>query len=78
MTGPDDEEAPVICLGGCGRLLTSRISRARGYGSDCWRKLHGPAAPKPRWPAPAVEAGPGQAELPLADQLTIFTEEMRP
>ncbi|MEU8968105.1 DUF6011 domain-containing protein [Streptomyces monashensis] len=74
MTGPHDEETPVTCLGGCGRLLTSKTSRARGYGGGCWRKLHGRPAPKPRRPAPsATQPIDGQAELPLEpEQPTLW------
>lgn len=72
MTDPHDEEPPVICLGGCGRLLTSRISKERQHGPDCWRKLHGRTARGRRATPSAAQPGPGQAELPLADQLTIW------
>ncbi|MFB7461254.1 DUF6011 domain-containing protein [Streptomyces sp. NPDC056188] len=74
MTDPAGEEEPAICLGGCGRQLTSRISRRRGYGSDCWRKLHGRPALKPRRITPASEVGPGQTELDLYDhQPTLWS-----
>lgn len=73
MTGPHDEETPVICLGGCRRQLRDPESVSRGYGPDCWRKLHGRPGLKPRRPAPATEAGPGQGELPLEDQLELWT-----
>ncbi|MFF7880981.1 DUF6011 domain-containing protein [Streptomyces sp. NPDC020794] len=70
--GSDDE--PVICLGGCGRTLTSSTSRDRGYGKDCWRKLHGRPAPRLRRAAPRGAApGPEQPELPLNDQLAIWS-----
>lgn len=68
------DEKPVICLGGCGRTLTSDIARARGYGKRCWRKLHGRTARRPRLAAPrAVAPGPEQPELPLNDQLAIWS-----
>jgi len=34
------EPTPVIRCQGCGRPLKSKISIARGYGSECWRKAH--------------------------------------
>lgn len=70
--GSDDE--PVICLGGCGRTLTSAISRTRGYGTHCYWKLHGQPAPRPRLATPrTVAPGPEQPELPLNDQLAIWS-----
>ncbi|MFB6955499.1 DUF6011 domain-containing protein [Streptomyces sp. NPDC056309] len=74
MTDPTGEEEPAICLGGCGRLLTSDLSKQRGFGMDCWRKLHGRPARQPRPTTPtATEPGPGQGELPLTDQLELWT-----
>lgn len=36
---------PVRCRAfGCGRELKTAVSRARGYGPDCWEALH-PAPP---------------------------------
>ncbi|MFZ3569934.1 DUF6011 domain-containing protein [Streptomyces sp. BH097] len=60
----------------CGRRLTDPISRARGLGPKCYRRLHGaaerrPAAtPPPPVPGPAIE---GQAELPLTDQPALWS-----
>ena len=69
---PPSEE-PTLCLGGCGKHLTSRKSRARGYGSDCWRKLHGrPALKQRRPPTPAAKPAPDQPELPY-DELPLWT-----
>lgn len=68
-----DDEEPFICLGGCGHTLTSPASLARGYGSDCWHKLHGRTTPKPRRHTPTAKPGPGQDELPLQDQLELWT-----
>lgn len=56
------DEPPVTCLGGCGRKLTSRLSKRRRYGPDCWRKLHGRT---PRIASPTADVGDGQTELPL-------------
>ncbi|MFJ5151413.1 DUF6011 domain-containing protein [Streptomyces sp. NPDC088353] len=72
MTDPTGEEEPITCLGGCGKQLTSRTSRRRGYGKDCWRKLHGRPARTPRITTPAAAVpGPGQDELPVDDQLEL-------
>ncbi|MDT3438322.1 DUF6011 domain-containing protein [Pseudofrankia sp. BMG5.37] len=32
--------AEVRCLGGCGRVLRSAASIARGYGRRCWERAH--------------------------------------
>ena len=74
MTPPtSSDNEPVICLGGCGRELTSRESRARGYGSDCWRKLHRRPARGPRRPTPTTAVPTeGQDELPY-DELPLWT-----
>lgn len=69
-TSSGDE--PVICLGGCHHKLRDPESIARGYGPDCWRKLHGPPTRRPRIPRPTRRAVPEQPELPLADQLAIW------
>ena len=70
MTAPDR----LLCLGGCGYALTTRLARERGYGHRCWAKL--PAATQTaitaaiRPPKPTrcrtratTPAGPGQLEL---------------
>ncbi|MFF7142300.1 DUF6011 domain-containing protein [Streptomyces nodosus] len=60
------DEEPFHCLGGCGRTLTSPVSRAQGYGPVCWRRLHSRPPRTPRPTAPAADAPiPGQVELPL-------------
>lgn len=66
---------PVICLGGCRRQLRDPESISRGYGPDCWQKLHGRPARKLRSATPATPVEPmhGQGELPLEDQLTIWS-----
>ena len=57
---------PFICLGGCGRRLTAQESLARGYGPDCWEKLHGPTPSRPHIPSPAhTDIHPGQTALDL-------------
>lgn len=72
QTPPDPEEEPVRCT--CGRLLHDPESRARKTGPVCWRKLHGPPARRTRIASPAAtRPGPEQAELPLDDQLTLWT-----
>ena len=71
-TSTSSEEEPALCLGGCGKHLTSRISRARGYGPCCWRKLHGRPARRPRRTTPAAKAAPDQPELPY-DELPLWT-----
>lgn len=73
METPADDEQPFLCLGGCGYTLTSDLARARGYGSRCWRKLHRPAARRPRLTTPrTTKPGLNQPELPDDDQLTIW------
>lgn len=67
MTEPAGEE-PVTCA--CGRPLRDPESVARRLGPVCWRKLHGRPARQSRRTGPATP-GAGQAELPLADQLTL-------
>lgn len=67
------DEEPVICLGGCGYTLRSDLAKARGYGSRCWRKLHGRTIRQPRLTTPRTgKPGPNQPELPADDQLTIW------
>ena len=70
MTDPAEEE-PVKCA--CGRTLTDDLSKSRKLGPDCWRKLHGRTVRQPRGKTPAAKPGPGQDELPLADQLEIWS-----
>lgn len=62
---------PVECA--CGKPLRDPVSRARGLGPVCWRKLHGRTHRRPRVVSPTAAPGPGQDELPLADQLDLFT-----
>lgn len=70
--GGDDE--PVVCLGGCGRTLTSDLSKFRKLGPDCWRKLHGRSPRRSRRTATATaKPGPGQPELPYDDQLELWS-----
>ena len=69
MTEPAEKE-PVTCA--CGRPLTDPESRSRGLGPVCWRKLHGRPGRRPRTASPAAVPGPGQDELPYADQLDLF------
>lgn len=64
--------APRKCLANCGKTLTSEESLARGYGKACWKKLHGTPG-RTRILPPAAEAGPGQPELPLDDQLPLWS-----
>lgn len=64
-------EEPVTCA--CGRPLRDPESVARKLGPVCWRKLHGRPTHQPRRTGPAVP-GPGQPELPLAEQLTLDDE----
>ena len=71
MSEPPAAEEPVTCA--CGKPLSDPVSRARGVGPVCWRKLHGRTTRRPRVPSPATEPGPGQDELPYADQLDLFT-----
>ena len=72
-TSSDDE--PVICLGGCGYTLRSDLAKARGYGSRCWRKLHGRPARGPRIPRPTSRAMADQPQLPDVDQLDLWDTE---
>lgn len=71
MTEPAGEE-PVTCA--CGKPLRDPISRSRGIGPVCWRKLHGRTTRQPRTTRLAADVGPGQAELPLDNQLDLFTD----
>ncbi|MFE9448336.1 DUF6011 domain-containing protein [Streptomyces sp. NPDC006739] len=72
VTAPPAEEEPVRCT--CGHLLTDDLSRSRKLGPVCWRKLHGRPVRQPRRPTPAATPpGPGQAELPLDDQLPLWS-----
>ncbi|MEU6661228.1 DUF6011 domain-containing protein [Streptomyces sp. NPDC046821] len=77
---PGDSPPPVgtgprTCV--CGRLLTDPVSRARGLGPTCWRRLRGdtparrtPVAP----PTTAIPVIDGQAELPLREhQPTLWS-----
>lgn len=66
---PPPATGPRRCV--CGRLLRDPVSRARGLGPTCWRRLRGdsrprraPAAP-PATPVPVID---GQTELPLTEQ----------
>lgn len=71
MTDPHDEVEPVRCT--CGLPLTAPESVARGLGRVCYERFHGKPPPQPRRTARKPAApGPGQAELPLADQLAIW------
>jgi hypothetical protein len=74
VTEPAEEE-PAVCLGGCRHRLTSDLSKARGYGPDCWKKLHGRTARRPRTAKPpgAARPGPDQPELPYDDQLPLWS-----
>ncbi|MGW2692383.1 DUF6011 domain-containing protein [Streptomyces sp. NPDC001296] len=71
MTGPYDEEEPVRCS--CGRLLHDPESRARGQGPVCYRRLHPPPARPGRATTTVARPGPGQDELPLTDQLGLWS-----
>ncbi|MGW4043000.1 DUF6011 domain-containing protein [Streptomyces sp. NPDC004721] len=71
MTDPTGEEEPVTCT--CGRLLTDPESIARGLGPVCHRRIHGRPSRRPRTTSPAAEPGPGQDELPLTDQLPLWS-----
>ncbi|MEU5596623.1 DUF6011 domain-containing protein [Streptomyces sp. NPDC020298] len=76
MEARRDEEEPVICV--CGRTLRDPESIARRTGPVCWRKLHGrpPHAwrqPTPPRPATSTEPMPGQDELPLDDQMALWS-----
>lgn len=46
---------------------------ASGLGPVCERRLTGPPPARTRIPGPTAEPVPGQAELPLADQLAIWS-----
>lgn len=72
MTEPAEEE-PVKCA--CGRTLTDDLSKSRKTGPTCWRKLHGRTVHRPRTAKPpaAARPGPNQPELPLDDQLPLWT-----
>ena len=75
MGTPADDE-PVICLGGCRRELRDPKSISRGYGPDCWDKLHGPPARRPRLTTPRTgKPGRGQPELPIDEQLDLWSSE---
>ncbi|MFE7954410.1 DUF6011 domain-containing protein [Streptomyces sp. NPDC057413] len=59
------EETPVRCV--CGRLLADPVSRARGLGPRCYRRLRGRTAARggtARVPT-APQPGPGQLALDL-------------
>ncbi|WP_338699147.1 DUF6011 domain-containing protein [Streptomyces sp. Q6] len=72
---PPTALGPRRCV--CGRQLRDPVSRARGYGPKCWRRLRGdtttrrtPVTP-PAAPAPVID---GQTELPLAEhQPTLWS-----
>lgn len=69
-----DAETPVKCV--CGRLLRDPVSRARGIGPICAKRLQARTAPRPRPPAPSTgrEPIPGQDELPLVEiQPTLWS-----
>lgn len=64
-------EEPVTCA--CGRTLADPVSRSRGLGPVCWRKLHGRTTRQPRRSRPPTTGpGPGQPELPLDNQLDLW------
>lgn len=71
MTMPATEEEPVRCT--CGRALRDPVSRARGQGPVCWRRLHQPGR-RPYAPRPPATPGPEQPELPYDDQLTLWKD----
>lgn len=67
-------EAPVRCA--CGRLLADPVSRARGLGPVCAKRLQGRTARPPRITSPTTdpEPIPGQTELQLVDhQPTLWS-----
>ncbi|MFF2650563.1 DUF6011 domain-containing protein [Streptomyces sp. NPDC058045] len=58
----------------CGRLLHDPVSRVRGLGPVCARRLHGQPAARPMPATPSVDRIPGQTELPLIDhQPTLWS-----
>ncbi|MFE9127053.1 DUF6011 domain-containing protein [Streptomyces sp. NPDC007148] len=59
----------------CGRPLRDPVSRARGLGPVCHKRLHGTPGRRPRQATPTTaEPIPGQDELPLADcQPTLWS-----
>lgn len=68
----------LMCLGGCGYALTTRLARSRGYGHRCWDKL--PAATQaaitaeirpPRPPAKPRVVRVRSAAAPDASQLQL-------
>jgi hypothetical protein len=70
VTEPLSEEQPVRCA--CGRLLADPRSKARGLGPVCFRRLH-PRRARTRLRRPAAGPGfPGQDELPLVEQPTLY------
>ncbi|MGW6531416.1 DUF6011 domain-containing protein [Streptomyces venezuelae] len=76
MTRPAarDAEEPGRCV--CGRLLADPVSRGRGLGPVCARRLQGRTARRSALPRPAVTPDPipGQTELPLTDhQPTLWS-----
>ncbi|WP_411078486.1 DUF6011 domain-containing protein [Streptomyces sp. cmx-10-25] len=78
MTTPPEpgeaEEAPVKCV--CGRPLTDPVSRGRGLGPRCFKRLRGRPAPGPRIVGTrtagahpqAVPGRPGQLALDWDDE----------
>jgi hypothetical protein len=68
---PSSDNEPAICLGGCGRKLTSRLSKRRQMGRNCWRKFHGTP---PHIATPASGQIPGQTALDLQPrQVTLWS-----
>lgn len=84
MTGPRDtpgtseaEEEPLRCP--CGRLLTDPVSRARGLGPVCFRRLRGRTRPRRRTvgthiSAPHPRAIPVRRPTQLAFEIWDDTE----
>lgn len=70
----DQPPAKRRCI--CGRPLSDPVSRARGLGPVCYRRLRGrtqhrtvAAAAPPAGPVPVTD---GQDELPLTEQPTLW------
>ncbi|WP_328657922.1 DUF6011 domain-containing protein [Streptomyces sp. NBC_00334] len=68
----ETEETPVTCV--CGRPLTDPVSRGRGLGPRCYKRLRARPAPRivgthtARAHPLAVPARPGQLALDWGDQ----------
>ena len=65
---------PVECV--CGRLLTDPVSRARGLGPVCARRLSAPTAPAAPSAATSLTPVPhvlGQTALDLDHQPTLWS-----